>query len=85
MEDGQFCNKLSNYMKIGAIIQARTGSKRLPNKIKLNLPYNSNILRQDKEICLDKFQPSIDDVKERIKRTGRWGRILKNCIDFTYR
>ncbi len=50
---------------------------------KHNLPYNSNILRQDKEICLDKFQPSIDDVKERIKRTGRWGRILKNCIDFT--
>ncbi|MGO9138885.1 MAG: cytidylyltransferase domain-containing protein [Syntrophales bacterium] len=40
MAAGQFGE---NDMSIGAIIQARTGSKRLPQKILLELPHNSGV------------------------------------------
>ena len=50
---------------------------------KHNLPYNKDILPDEEQPDLSQFQPSSDEVKERIKHTGRWKRIFTNCIDFT--
>ena len=38
-----------------------------------NLPYNKNILQNDEQPDIKKFQPSSDDVKERIKNTEQSG------------
>ncbi len=50
---------------------------------KHTLPYNKDVLPDEEQPDLSQFQPSSNVVRERIKRTGRWGRIFKNCIDFT--
>jgi spore coat polysaccharide biosynthesis protein SpsF len=49
-------------MSIGAIIQARTSSKRLPQKILLELPYNSGITVLENIIARTKKVKSIDKV-----------------------
>jgi spore coat polysaccharide biosynthesis protein SpsF len=49
-------------MSIGAIIQARTGSKRLPKKILLELPYNSGVTVLENIISRAKKVKIIDKV-----------------------
>lgn len=55
MVDGQY-GKRTILMKIGAIIQARVSSTRLPNKVLLSLPYNlgipvlEHIIRRTKKV-----------------------------------
>jgi spore coat polysaccharide biosynthesis protein SpsF len=59
MAAGQFGEK---DMSVGAIIQARTGSKRLPKKILLELPYNSGITVLENIIARVKRVKIIDKV-----------------------
>ena len=59
MAAGQFGEK---DMSIGAIIQSRTSSKRLPKKILLELPYNSGITVLENIIARAKKVKSIDKV-----------------------
>lgn len=49
-------------MKIGAIIQARTGSTRLPNKVLMDLPYNSGITVLSQDIRRIKSSKYLDDI-----------------------
>lgn len=51
-----------NNLKIGAIIQARTNSKRFPNKIFLKLPYNSNFTVLDQIIARIKRVKKINEI-----------------------
>ncbi len=50
-------------MNIGAIVQARTSSTRLPQKVLLNLPYNSNLT-------------VLQQVIRRLKRSQNIGNII---------
>ncbi len=49
-------------MKIGAIIQARTSSTRLPGKVLKTLPYNSNVTVLEQVIRRVKKADSIDEI-----------------------
>jgi spore coat polysaccharide biosynthesis protein SpsF len=49
-------------MKIGAIIQARTSSTRLPEKVLKNLPYNHNITVLEQVIRRLKRSEKLDDI-----------------------
>jgi spore coat polysaccharide biosynthesis protein SpsF len=49
-------------MKIGAIIQARTGSSRLPGKVLLELPYGSGITTLEQVIRRVKKSRKVEDV-----------------------
>lgn len=49
-------------MRIGAIIQARTSSTRLPNKVLMNLPYGSDVTVLEQVIRRVKKSTRIDDI-----------------------
>lgn len=51
-----------NDLKVGAIVQARTNSTRLPNKIFLKLPYDSNYTVLDQIVSRIKKVKNIDEI-----------------------